>query len=141
MKDIITKIFSISALRVLLGLIFLWAFIDKTIGLGFATKMGSGWIHGGSPTTGFLTYAVKGPFAGLFSSLAGIAFVDWLFMLGLLGIGVSLLTKRFLKLGALSGVLMMMLMYLSLLWPENNPFIDEHIVYAVILGYIALNVK
>lgn len=138
MKNIISGTLLLKVLRVLMGFTFLWAFLDKTFGLGFATKPEAAWLHGGSPTTGFLTHAVKGPFAQFFTSLAGVTAVDWLFMVGLLGIGLTLLLNKYVKWGAFCGVVMLVLMYLALLWPENNPLIDEHIVYAVLLGYIAL---
>jgi thiosulfate dehydrogenase [quinone] large subunit len=38
----------------------------------------------------------------------------------------------------MAGVAMLLLMYLALLWPANNPFIDEHLIYAVVLIYIAM---
>lgn len=139
MKNIFTKVFSITTLRLLMGFIFLWAFLDKTFGLGFATTADKAWILGGSPTSGFLTHAVVGPFATFFNSLAGIALVDWLFMLGLLFVGVTLILNRYVKWGALAGIMMLILMYLALLFPENNPFVDDHIVYAVLLGYIAIH--
>ncbi len=123
----------LSILRYVMSFIFLWAFFDKVFGLGFATKPEAAWIHGGSPTAGFLGHAVKGPFADIFHSLAGVAVVDWLFMLGLLGIGVALLVKKYVKWGALAGCAMLALMYLSLILPENNPIIDEHIVYILVL--------
>lgn len=138
MKNIISGTLLLKVLRVLMGFTFLWAFLDKTFGLGFATKPEAAWLHGGSPTTGFLTYAVKGPFAQFFTSLASVTVIDWIFMLGLLGIGLSLILNRYVKWGALCGIVMLVLMYLALLWPENNPLIDEHIIYAVMLGYIAL---
>ena len=139
MKNIFTKVFSITTLRLLMGFIFLWAFLDKTFGLGFATTADKAWILGGSPTSGFLTHAVVGPFATFFNSLAGVAIVDWLFMLGLLFVGVTLILNRYVKWGALAGIMMLILMYLALLFPENNPFVDDHIVYAVLLGYIAIH--
>jgi len=71
-----------AVLRIFIGLIFLWAFFDKTFGLGFATNLENAWINGGSPTTGFLAHATNGFFAPFFQSLAGSALVDWLFMLG-----------------------------------------------------------
>lgn len=120
-----------------MGFIFLWAFLDKTFGLGFATKSSGAWIHGGSPTTGFLTHAVQGPFATIFKSLAGIAVVDWLFMLGLLFVGLTLIIGRFVRWGSIVGIVMLVLMYLAVLWPANNPVIDDHIIYALILAYIA----
>ncbi|OGI68137.1 hypothetical protein A2738_03070 [Candidatus Nomurabacteria bacterium RIFCSPHIGHO2_01_FULL_42_15] len=124
------------ALRLVMGFIFLWAFLDKTFGLGFATTAEKAWINGGSPTTGFLANAVKGPFAEIFHSLAGVAVVDWLFMLGLLFAGLTLIFNKYVKWGCVAGSLIFLLMYLSLLWPENNPIIDEHIVYILVLALI-----
>ncbi len=72
----------LSLLRIGLGWIFLWGFIDKLFGLGFATKAEDAWLLGGSPTFGFLNFGTKGPFMELYKSLAGNAVVDWLFMLG-----------------------------------------------------------
>ncbi len=141
MTKIFSKVFSITTLRLLMGFIFLWAFLDKTFGLGIATESSKAWIAGGSPTTGFLANAVQGPFATFFNSLAGVVLVDWLFMLGLLFVGVTLILNRYVKWGAVAGIFMMLLMYASLLFPENNPFVDDHLVYAVLLGYIAINSK
>ena len=76
MKNILFKVFSIITLRILMGFIFLWAFLDKTFGLGVATPADKAWIAGGSPTTGFLSNAVQGPFATFFNSLAGVP-ADW----------------------------------------------------------------
>lgn len=129
----------IEALRYTMSFIFLWAFLDKTFGLGFATLSEKAWIHGSSPTAGFLSHAVKGPFAEIFHSLAGLVIIDWLFMLGLLFVGLSLLTKRYLRFGTLAGIAMLLLMYLSLLLPENNPIIDEHIVYILVLAVIGIH--
>jgi thiosulfate dehydrogenase (quinone) large subunit len=127
----------LAALRLVMGFTFLWAFFDKTFGLGFATAPSKAWIRGGSPTAGFLSFGVKGPFAELFHSLAGVAAVDWLFMLGLLFVGLTLIFNRYVKWGCIAGSLMFIGMYLALLLPENNPIIDEHIVYILVLALIA----
>ena len=91
---------ALAALRIAFGLTFLWAFFDKLLALGYHTgydqagtldRFGpAAWIHGGSPTEGFLAFGADGPFKGFWNSLAGTAFADWAFMLGLLGIGVAL---------------------------------------------------
>lgn len=128
-------------LRFVMAFIFLWAFVDKTFGLGFATTSEKAWIHGGSPTTGFLTSGVQGPFADTFHSLAGVAVVDWLFMIGLLFIGLTLLFNKYVTCGAIAGIVMMVLMWLALLFPENNPLVDEHIVYALVLTLLAIQSK
>ena len=125
------------ALRYVMSFIFLWAFFDKVFGLGFATAPESSWLQGGSPTAGFLGHAVQGPFASIFHSLAGLVIVDWLFMLGLLFVGVTLLLNKYVKWGCIAGIGMLLLMYLSLLFPANNPIIDEHIVYMLVLVLLA----
>ena len=126
------------ALRIVMGFIFLWAFLDKVFGLGFATPESKAWIHGGSPTYGFLSSAVKGPFVTFFHSLAGVSAVDWIFMAGLLFVGLTLIFNKFVKWGAVAGILMLLFMYLALLWPANNPIIDEHIVYILVLALLFL---
>lgn len=121
-------------LRLTMGLIFLWAFIDKVFGLGFATTPEKSWLAGGSPTAGFLQFAVHGPFATFYHGLAGLPIVDWLFMLGLLFIGMSLTFGIFVKLGSLAGVVMLFLMYTAVgILPANHPFIDEHFVYILVM--------
>lgn len=136
-----TKKIIYQVLRLSMGFIFLWAFLDKTFGLGFATTPEKSWLAGGSPTTGFLTFGTKGPFAEIFQSLAGIQAVDWLFMLGLLFVGITLILNRFVKWGAIAGSVMLLLMYLALLLPENNPIIDDHLIYILVLGLIAIDSK
>lgn len=128
-------------LRIVMSFIFLWAFFDKLFGLGFATTSEKAWINGGSPTTGFLSMGVKGPLADIFQSLAGVAAVDWLFMIGLLFIGLTLLFNKYVFWGALAGIILMILMWLALLFPENNPLIDEHIVYALVFALLAIKSK
>lgn len=134
----------LAATRLSIGWVFLWAFLDKTFALGVATgKLDEGgvdyfgpaaWINGGSPTEGFLTFATSGPFASFFQSFAGAAWADWLFMLGLLGIGLGLLFGVAMRLATASGALLLMLMWLAVLPPENNPFMDDHVVYALVLA-------
>lgn len=120
-------------LRIALGFVFFWAFIDKLFGLGFATAAGKSWLSGGSPTTGFLKMGTQGPFASFFQSLAGSAVVDWLFMMGLLLLGVSLILGIGVKIASYGGSLLLFLMWLALIPPQNNPFVDEHIIYILAL--------
>lgn len=126
------------SLRLALGWMFLWAFLDKTFGFGYATPSGSAWINGGSPTSGFLTYATAGPFSNLFQDMAGNAVIDVLFMLALLMIGIALILGIGMKIAAVSGSALMLLLWASRLPPENNPIIDEHIVYLIALIGLAL---
>ena len=46
-------------IRLSLGWVFLWAFLDKLFGFGHETTSKQAWIHGGSPTLGFLKMGAK----------------------------------------------------------------------------------
>lgn len=128
-----------AVLRLAMGWLFLWPFVDKIFGLGFATKAGQGWLDGVSPTLGFLKFGSKGPFKGLFVDMAGNAAADWLYMAGLLAIGVALLLGVGVRIAAAAGILMLALIYAAgFIWPEHNPFLDEHIVYAIVLVGVVL---
>ena len=121
------------AVRLLIGLYFIWAFIDKVFGFGFATVPGKAWINGVSPTAGFLSHGTHGPFASVFQSLASSNFVAWLFMIGLLLVGITMILGILMNLSAIAGCLMLFLMWLSLIPPANNPFLDEHWFEAIAL--------
>ncbi|MEK6898580.1 MAG: hypothetical protein AABW79_00605 [Nanoarchaeota archaeon] len=138
------KDYLFSILRILIGLIFLWAFFDKLIGLGFATCLNTetqkleimcdkAWLNGGSPTFGYLSYATKGPLAGFYQSLASLPIVDWLFMFGLLGVGLTLTFGFLIRFGSLVGALMLFLMWTAVFPPEHHPFVDDHIINIIIL--------
>ena len=126
--------------RISLGWIFLWAFLDKMFGLGYTTSPEAAWLNGGNPIYGYLTYGTSGPFAESFSGLADSTFFQWLFMIGLLGIGLSLILGIGLKVAAYTGALLLMLMYISALpmvsEGSHNPLVDDHVVYAFLLLYL-----
>jgi thiosulfate dehydrogenase [quinone] large subunit len=144
-----TRAYVFAGLRLLTGFVFLWAFLDKTFGLGYATRSGNGWIDGGSPTKGFLGGVAVGPMESTFHDWAGDAWADWLFMLGLLGIGLALIAGIGLRLAATAGTAMMALMWIAQ-WPpakhlsdgsasrSTNPFADYHLMYAVVLIALAV---
>lgn len=137
---------ALALLRIYMGWMFLWAFIDKSFGLGYATARDKAWLKGGSPTAGFLKFAVnpESPLAGFFKGMVGNPLVDWLFMLGLLGIGLALVLGLATRFAAICGIVMVAMMWLAA-WPvgqdvdwaaampkeahtkaANNPFSDDH---------------
>ncbi len=146
--------------RILLGFVFLWAFLDKNFGLEYSTAANQDWSFGsgdGDPTYGFLTFGTnpEGPFAQTFTDLRSSGmdpnhWTNWLFMAGLLGVGLTLILGIFMRIGAISGVVMLILMYLAespwanTIDPETgqgaftNPAIDDHIVYGVVLIMLML---
>jgi thiosulfate dehydrogenase [quinone] large subunit len=139
----------LAVFRVVLGFEFLWAFLDKTFGLGYATPSARAWINGGSPTKGFLSNVAVGPFESTFHAWAGAGWADWLFMVGLLGIGVALIVGVGLRIAAVSGTLLMLGMWAAE-WPlakvtsageptmSTNPIVDYHIIYALALIALAV---
>jgi thiosulfate dehydrogenase [quinone] large subunit len=124
--------------RIIVGWMFLWAFVDKLFGLGFATPSARSWLNGGSPTKGFLSSSADGPFAGFYRSIAGAPWADWLFMLGLLGIGLALVLGIGIRIAAASGVVLYLMMWSVVLPPTTNPVVDDHILGAAVLVGLAL---
>ncbi|MGW4059938.1 hypothetical protein ACWEGE_16750 [Amycolatopsis sp. NPDC004747] len=139
---------SLAVLRFATGFVFLWAFLDKLFGWGYATPSKGAWINGGSPTKGFLSGVDAGPFQSMFHAWAGTWWADTLFMLGLAGIGTAVIAGIGLRLSAAAGSLMMLMMWAAE-WPfalststgqathSTNPVIDYHIIYALVLIALA----
>ncbi len=139
---------ALAVLPIATGFVFLWAFLDKTFGLGYATPAAKAWIHGGSPTKGFLSSVDVGPLQSVFHAIAGAWWADWLFMLGLLGIGVAVMAGVALRISAVAGVLMLAMMWLAE-FPlatqtaagdpsgSSNPLVDYHVIYAIALVAVA----
>ena len=135
---------ALAVLRISVGFVFLWAFLDKTFGFGYATPSAKAWIHGGSPTKGFLASVDVGPtgMQTFFHNIAGDPWANWAFMLGLLGIGVALILGIGMRIAAVAAAAMMAMMWIAE-WPlarttsagkpsmSTNPITDYHFVYAV----------
>ena len=125
------------AVRLSLAWTFIWPFFDKMFGLGHETASADSWINGGNPTMGFLTGSI-GPFSGIYHSIAGNGLVNVLFMAGLLAVGVGLLFGIYMRFACGAGALMLILMWSASLPPANNVFMDDHIIYALVLVGLAL---
>jgi thiosulfate dehydrogenase [quinone] large subunit len=140
---------ALAVLRISTGFVFLWAFLDKTFGLGYSTPSNKAWIHGGNPTKGFLSSVDMGPFQSAYHSMAGTWWANWLFMLGMLGMGIALIAGIGLRVAAVATVAMMGLMWFAE-FPfaqhtsagtasgSTNPLTDYHFIYAVVAVVLAL---
>lgn len=131
---------ALGIVRILLGFTFLWAFFDKLLGLGFSTPGERAWIHGGSPTAGFLGGSIEGgnPFAGLWTFFLGLnPLTDILFMAGLLGIGLALILGIGMHVAAVAGAALYLMMYLAAFPMTTNPLYDDHLIMAVLLVAMA----
>ena len=128
--------YALAVMRIAFGFYFLWAFVDKLFGLGFATPAERAVVNGGSPTTGYLS-GVEGPLAGFYNGMAGSTFIDILFMAGLLGIGLTLVLGAGARVGALAGALMYLFMYGAAIPTVTNPVLDDHLTGAIVMVAIA----
>ena len=133
----------LAVLRLATGFIFLWAFLDKTFGLGYSTPTDRAWINGGTPSQGFLLGdAVVGPLKPFFASIASPA-SDVLFMIAMLGIGVAVMLGIGLRVSAVVGSFVLLAMWLAE-WPigmgtgSTNPIVNYHVIYALSLTVIAV---
>ena len=139
---------ALAVVRIAFGITFLWAFLDKLLALGFSTgrsvnpetgvetvdRFGdAAWFSGGSPTEGFLKFGADGPFKGFYNDIAGTTVANWLFMVGLLGIGLALILGIGMRVATISGALLYVLMWTVVLPPPNNPVLDEHLLGAFTL--------
>lgn len=151
-------------LRLSMGWIFLWAFLDKAFALGFSTGRvvneetgastidffgDAAWINGGSPTAGVLGFAMKGPFTDFYQTITGFqmteagptsaAWVDWVYMGSMLFIGLALILGIGVKLASIGGIVWMAIFYTATsIWPEFNPFVDDHVVQVLVLAALFL---
>lgn len=148
-----------TALRILLGWSFLWAFLDKLFGLGFSTcrvkvdgaatntidfMCESAMLKGGSPTYGLLEFGTQGSHTGgLFRWMASsgpttIGIADILFMIALLLAGVALMLGVGVRIAAIGSAILMLFMFLALdVWPETNPINSSHSVEMLVYLGIA----
>ena len=142
---------ALAVLRIGFGVTFLWAFFDKLLALGFATgknpetgavdRFGpDAWINEGSPTYGFLSFGVSedNPFRDFFNGIAGDTWTNWLFMLGLAGIGFALISGVGIRIAGIAGAVMYLMMYAASLPLENNPVIDNHLAGAIVVVVLAV---
>lgn len=144
----------LSLTRISIGFVFLWAFLDKLLALGYATGRDpetgkvdyfgdAAWINGNHVTEGYLKSAA-GEFGGepvgvygeMFTgwgdfAIGGFRPLDWIFMIALLGVGLALILGIGTKVGALSATGLLLFMYIAHFDNSNNPFLDDHIVYSL----------
>lgn len=137
----------LACLRIVTGFVFLWAFLDKTFGLRHSTgaprpdgSVAPSWLDGGAPSQGYLQNGAVGPAKDFFAAIASPA-TDWLFMLGMLAVGLAVMLGIGLRLAACAGSLLMMTLWVTQ-WPPQegsmNPVVDQHLVYTLVLVVCAL---
>ncbi len=113
-------------MRFTMGWIFAYAGFHKLI-TGFSAS-------------GYLANGTQGPLTGWFHSLASnptaLNVIDPLVTWGEILIGLALVFGVLTRWALLWGAVMMFLFYISAWPPENNPFMEYHLVYIVLFGIL-----
>lgn len=135
--------------RVVVGVIFLWAGLEKVIGEGFSTWSAAGFLKFG--TAGTLGWPfVSGEVAegtvfnpthdfwvGLAGSDGAVTLVNWLVMIGEVGIGIALILGLLTRFASLMGTLMMLLFFVAA-WDFEFGIVNQHLTYAVVTAGLGI---
>lgn len=123
----------LGVLRLATGWVLLWAGLDKVFGWGLSTPSGAALIDGVSPTRGFLQFGLAegSPAAAVLQPLAGNPIVDVLYLLGTVGAGLALVLGIGVRIAGIGGAVLFGLLWFSSLPLEHNPFLDEHLLWAL----------
>jgi thiosulfate dehydrogenase [quinone] large subunit len=143
--------YSAALLRISLGLVYLWSFVEQAFGVTYTNSRTSasghttygwhfgydssaGWVSSGfkhSPTAGFVG-TLHGPLAFIPKDLpTGVDDFGWLFAIG--GIGIALTLGICMRIAGVGGFLLNILVWFSTFPPAGNPIIDgTHTVYALV---------
>ncbi|MET0628234.1 MAG: hypothetical protein ABW033_07250 [Acidimicrobiia bacterium] len=138
-----------AVLRILLGLVYLWAFLAQGFGIGYTNSetdangnveygwhfdhdADNGWITSGfehSPTAGYVDNA-HGPTAFIVQELpTGVDDFGWMFAIG--GLGIALSFGIFMGIAGWGGFLLNILIWFAGFPPTTNPLIDgQHMAFA-----------
>ena len=140
----------VALLRIVVGIIFLWAGLDKLLGsgpegwtaagfLGHATGGSLGWPFVAAPAADAAA-VIYNPTHDLWVSLSknttALAIINPMVVYGEIGIGISLILGLLTRFGAIMGALMMALFFVAG-WAFTNGIVEEHLTYMVVLLAIA----
>jgi thiosulfate dehydrogenase [quinone] large subunit len=139
---------AIAGLRILVGVIFLWAGLEKVLApepfnaagfLQFATGGTLGWpFVTGEVAEGTVFNPTHDLWVGMAGNEGAMGIVNFLVPYGQIGIGVSLILGLLTRFGAAMGTLMMLLFFVAA-WEFEFGIVNQHLTYALVtafLGYI-----
>jgi len=133
----------IALLRILVGVIFLWAGLEKVLGSGpqgfsaagflkFATAGTLGWpFVSGEIAEGTVFNPTQGIWTGLAANAGAMSIINVLVPFGQIAIGLSLISGLFTRFGAAMGALMMVFFFFAA-WDFAYGIVNQHLTYALI---------
>lgn len=140
----------VALLRIVVGIIFLWAGLEKIANggdkgwtaagfLGHATGGTLSWpFITGTPAEGAIYNPTHDFWVQLAQNATAMTAINSLVVFGEVAIGAALILGIFTRWTAICGVLMMLLFFVAA-WDFENGVVNEHLTYAVvvfILGYL-----
>ncbi len=134
----------IALLRVLVGVIFLWAGTDKFLTdfsaagfLAHATGGTLGWpFVTGTADPATIYNPTHGFWVSLSQNAGAMTAVNFLVVAGEIGIGIALILGLFTRFAAIMGSLMMLLFFFAA-WEFSNGIVNQHLTYLVVCLAIA----
>ncbi len=138
----------VALLRVLVGVIFLWAGLEKVLGSGpegfsaagflqFGTAGSLGWpFVTGEVADGTVFNPTHDVWVGLAGNATAMSIINALVPVGQIGIGISLILGLLTRFGAIMGALMMLFFFLAA-WDFEFGIVNQHLTYALICTTLA----
>jgi thiosulfate dehydrogenase (quinone) large subunit len=136
---------AVAGLRILVGVIFVWAGLEKILGAGPEGWSAAGFLQfgtAGSLGWPFVGADAEGPFnptQGFWTSLAdsegAMGVINFLVPWGQLGIGVSLVLGFLTRFGAAMGTLMMLFFFVAA-WDFQYGIVNQHLTYAMVVAFL-----
>jgi thiosulfate dehydrogenase [quinone] large subunit len=135
--------------RIVIGIIFLWAGLEKIIGTGLGTWSAAGFLqYGTGGTLGWPLVTgevaegtIFNPTHDFWVSLAGneaaMTFIGYLVPLGQVGIGIALILGLLTRFGAAMGTLMMLFFFVAA-WDFQFGIVNQHLTYAVVTAGLGI---
>jgi thiosulfate dehydrogenase [quinone] large subunit len=136
---------AIAGLRILVGIIFLWAGLEKLLApepfdaagfLQFATGGTLGWpFVSGEVAEGTIFNPTQGFWAGMAGNEGAMGVVNFLVPFGQVGIGIGLILGLLTRFSAAMGTLMMLLFFFAA-WEFEHGIVNQHLTYALVTGFL-----
>ncbi len=139
---------AVAALRVGVGVIFLWAGLEKVIGgegawsaagfLGFGTGGTLGWPFVTGGAEGVIYNPTHDMWVSFSTNDLAMSLINILVPYGQIGIGIGLILGLLTRFSAAMGTLMMVLFFFAA-WDFEFGIVNQHLTYALVtfvLGYL-----
>ena len=137
----------VAVLRVGVGIIFLWAGLEKVIGGAGAWTAGGFLSFGTNGTLGWPFFTgdpgdtIFNPTHAFWLAMAenetAMNVINLLVPWGQVGIGVSLILGLFTRFGAAMGTLMMLVFFVAA-WDFEFGIVNQHLTYALVTAFLGL---